>query len=236
MLIGVDVAALRHAGLLDRLAGSKELESSDYREFVRAVRFDYREDLDYVLLGMADSVNYFLLRGRFDWVAITAYSKSQGGNCETGLCSLAADTGKNISYFAKDRDLVAIAVGGDARGATKLQADADRPVAEPAPDFAVWARVRKSILDNPSAAGDLAGIVTLFQGANQVDVDFAAEGPGVVGRLTVSCPSQAIAQKILAVLDPARAQTSLMAGAKLRVDGSKVRGEWSPGPELFRGP
>ena len=85
-LFYADVGALRKAGILDLLAGSKAAEEPDYRKFVAQTGFDYRKDLDAVAAAFAANASYFTVRGHFQWKQLAAYAKSQGGECRYAIC------------------------------------------------------------------------------------------------------------------------------------------------------
>src|SRR5947209_3544471 len=77
----VSVAALRQSGVLAMLAGSKADEEPDYKKFVEQTGFDYRTDLDAVAAAFLNGGTYYTIRGRFDWKKLSAYAKSQQGDC-----------------------------------------------------------------------------------------------------------------------------------------------------------
>lgn len=118
----IDVAALRRAGLLDRIAGSRAVEESDYRAFVAQSGFDYRDHLDGVLAAFHDGQVHLLLTGRFDHKALETYAARQGGSCERGYCRMPASTpGRVISFFGLRDRVLAVASGPDPWGAAAMQ-------------------------------------------------------------------------------------------------------------------
>src|SRR5690349_5298299 len=62
----IDVDALRQAGILNLLIGSRADEDPDYRQFVQQTGFDYRTDLYAAAVAFLEGDEYFVLRGRFD--------------------------------------------------------------------------------------------------------------------------------------------------------------------------
>jgi len=109
-LLFIDVGALRQAGILDLIAGSKAAEESEYTAFVARSGFDYRRDLDAVMASFQGGQTFLIARGRFDWRRLEAYAREQGGSCERSFCRLPAATpGRRLSFFALRRDTLAFA-------------------------------------------------------------------------------------------------------------------------------
>ena len=77
LILAVDFDALRNAGILQLLDGSKAGEDPDYRRFVHDINFDYRRDLDAAYVAFGPDGTYMLVRGRFDWKSLHAYVKQQ---------------------------------------------------------------------------------------------------------------------------------------------------------------
>ncbi|MBI4873413.1 MAG: hypothetical protein HY822_02130 [Acidobacteria bacterium] len=122
VVLHIDVAALRRAGVLDLIAGSRAAEESDYKSFVTQSGFNYREDLDTVVASFHSGQTSLLLGGRFDWKALEAYAARQGGGCENGFCRMPASTpNRHISFFALRPNVMALASGPDAWGAAAMR-------------------------------------------------------------------------------------------------------------------
>lgn len=187
-VIGVDVAALRSAGMLDRLAGPREMESAEYRQFVSETGFDYRRDLDYVVAGLARPGNCFVLRGRFNWSALERYARANGGTCERGACRLRTDSGKDASFTLAEPRVLTVSVGRGFMGAKQF----------PPPRGIAWA-----VLDEPP---------DLFQGAAKVRAAVEAGPGGLTARLAADCPDEsvrsALAARLQAVLQKMRTMSS----------------------------
>ena len=66
VILNVDIDALRRAGILQLLDGSRAGLDPDYQQFVRRVNFDYRQDLDSFMIAFAPAGRFMLVRGRFD--------------------------------------------------------------------------------------------------------------------------------------------------------------------------
>ena len=57
------LAAIRNSGLLEKLFGSTVGEEAEYKTFLQRTGFDYKRDLDTVLMSSASGVHYLLLKG-----------------------------------------------------------------------------------------------------------------------------------------------------------------------------
>lgn len=187
-VVGVDVAALRRTGILDRLAGPPEMESAEYQKFVADTGFNYRQDLDYVIAGLGDQGNYFVLRGRFNWPALERYARANGGTCERGACRLRTDSGKDASFTLAEPRVLTVSVGRGFMGAKQF----------PPPRGIAWA-----VLDEPP---------DLFQGAAKVRAAVEAGPGGVTARLAADCPDEsarsALAARLQATLQKLRRTSS----------------------------
>lgn len=112
VLLYIDFDALRRAGILQQLTGSKVPEEPEYQEFVRRTEFNYKEDLDTALISFAPAAKYLILRGRFDWSRLRSYVKEQAGSCYNTVCQLTGSTPeRKISFFPLHTRLMAMAVG-----------------------------------------------------------------------------------------------------------------------------
>ena len=106
VILAIDFAALRRAGLIDLLANSKTPEEAEYKQFVSKTEFDYKQDLDLALVSFGPTGKYFLLKGRFDWNRLSAYVKSSGGDCYNTIVP-------HGGQRAGPQDLVLPAAAGD---------------------------------------------------------------------------------------------------------------------------
>jgi hypothetical protein len=137
VILEIDFAALRKAGLIDLLASSKTPEEADYKQFVSKTEFDYTQDLDLVLASFGPEGKYFLLKGRFDWNRLNGYARSVGGDCYNTKCSMHGSTpDRNISFFPLRSEIMALAVSKDPDAVLKLMAqpppdNSSRPPVEP---------------------------------------------------------------------------------------------------------
>ncbi|MBV9404542.1 MAG: hypothetical protein JO211_04305, partial [Acidobacteriaceae bacterium] len=87
-----NVAALRRAGMLALLVGSRREAEPEYQDFVHATHFDYTKDLDAVAGAVENGQIFFLVRGRFDWGRLRAYAQAHGGSCTREVCAMPANT------------------------------------------------------------------------------------------------------------------------------------------------
>jgi hypothetical protein len=143
----MDVAAVRMSGLLEKLAGSAVAgsavaEEPEYRKFVEQSGFDYKRDLDRVMLQTAGETHLLLLEGRFDWDKLEAYAKAQGGSCEGGFCSVPASTpGRIISFHSLGSSLMAFASSPDSKAAAAISRRTPAKPAYVIPDGPLWLNV-----------------------------------------------------------------------------------------------
>ena len=141
LIASMDLRAMRQAGILDLLAGARNSEESDYKQFVTDTGFDYRRDLDQVLLAYTQQETLTMAQGRFDWGRIKAYAAKQGGACEGRLCRMPSNTpGRKISLMRLRANTIAIASSSDPEAVTKIR---DPLAATPAsvPTQSMWVMI-----------------------------------------------------------------------------------------------
>jgi len=244
MLVYVDFDALRRAGILDLLSGPKIAEESEYREFTRQIDFDYRKDLDSVLLAVAPTGKYLLVHGRFDWKRLRAYVDSQNGRCYDSLCRMQGSTPeRRISFFPVQSDLMALAVSNDDSAALRMSSAAGEPPAE-VPDAPLWVSVPPSVLQSEeSLPAETRAFAQSLEGARSVVLSFAPERERLTARLEVRCRNAQDAGEVAAQLtrltglvrqtfekahrtpNPADLTGVLTAGT-FRTEDSRVFGQW----------
>lgn len=141
-VVYLDVAAMRSSGILEKLVGSTMGEEAEYRAFVQGTGFDYKRDLDRVMLNSANGVHYFVLQGRFDTGKLKNYAKSQGGACDGDYCHMKGSTPDRVISFRPLRgNLLALASSRDENGARAIdRRTPDKPSFE-IPEAPVWAHV-----------------------------------------------------------------------------------------------
>jgi hypothetical protein len=130
LVLRADFSVLRRAGLL---APSKTPLEPDYKQFVDGTGFDYKRDLDFVIVSLSASGNFFIARGRFDWNKLRDYAMRQGGSCYEQLCRMPGSTPeRRISFLPLRGDTIALAVGTNDLEAARLTRPGD-PVTTPLP-------------------------------------------------------------------------------------------------------
>ena len=194
----IDVQALRQAGLLELLAGSRAVEETDYRRFVNSTGFDYREDLDALLVSKRPGDLYCLLRGRFNWDQLKDYTTSVGGTCRNAFCFVQSDRpGHFVSFYALLPNVLALAIAPSPQAAYAL---ADRYGPEPAAEeirYPVWVKVATSFFkaeqELPAGTRVLANAV---KKAERVTLALDASGNAYEATLRAQCKTVEEAEEI----------------------------------------
>jgi hypothetical protein len=239
-----DVAALRNAGILDLLAGSKAAEEADYQKFVEQIGFDYRTDLDTVAAAFVDGQSFFTVRGRFQWSQLADYAKAQGGECRYAICTLPGSSlGRNISFYPMQPNVLALAVTPEPNGVSSIT-PSSHVWLNPLPPEPVWISAPTSELTKPGALP--VSIQVLLGPAARSGRVVAALGPrnqGIQLRLSLVCKSPDEAQTVKRELASATeiVRNSLqndspepgqpdwagfLRGGTLSVNGAEVTGTW----------
>ncbi len=240
----LDVQALRSAGLLETVAGSKAAQETDYRDFVERVQFDYTQDLDSVLASFQGAKKSFLLRGRFDWDRIRRYAEFRGAKCVNGFC--AGETrrpGQYVSYFALAPNVLALAISDNEWGAQVLRDPRDTGGFEP-PAHAAWLTVPEGAVSNSDGLPDgLRAFLGAIRGADRATLSLAPRADAFQAELGVSCKSSQQAAEIRANLDKitdllrkflARAKqepnprdlAGVLSAGRFEQQGTRVHGVW----------
>ncbi|MGE5647128.1 MAG: hypothetical protein ACM336_15205 [Acidobacteriota bacterium] len=206
IVLSVDFAALRKAGVLGLLNSSRVRQEPEYRSFVNQTGFDYLNDLDAALVSFHSTGTYFLLRGRFDWKNLKDYTVHQGGTCYNTFCRVAGSTPeRKISYFPLQPGMMALAVSRDESAAMQLQTHrAGRKFN--IPDDPVWSLIPMAALKN---SGQLPpgtrAFARLLADADTVVISAAVEDGRIGLRMDASCRSAAGAKTLAAQLTDATA-------------------------------
>jgi hypothetical protein len=175
-VIYIDVDALRKAGILAMLAGSKTAEEPDYRQFVEETKFDYRQDLDAVAAALKDGRIYLALHGRFHWDDLKNYAARQNGSCHNDFCVVpGSQPNRRISFYPLRSDVMAMAIGPDDFAAYQVASQAGKPVIA-TPKDPMWAIIPAISLQSmdtlPAAA---KAFVPALQGAEQIVFSVGAD-------------------------------------------------------------
>jgi hypothetical protein len=165
----IDVDAVRRAGVLGMMAGSKAAEEPDYRQFVGETKFDYRQDLDAVAAAFKDGRTYFALRGRFHWKDLRDYAMRQGGSCHNDFCIVpGSQPNRRISFYPVKPDVMAMAVGPDDFGAYQVTGRSVHLALAP-PHDPVWALIPAAALQKMDSLPEAAkAYVPALEGADQI--------------------------------------------------------------------
>ena len=188
LLLYIDFGALRRAGLLQLLDGSKMGQEPEYESFVRETDFNYVQDLDSALAAFAPGGKYILAKGRFDWKALSDYAKSQHGECYNSVCAMSGSTpDRKISFLPVQTNLMAMAVSTDAMAAIRLETPEGGPPL-PTPDAPVWMFLPQALLKSQDSlpAGTQLFAKTV-EDAKSVTLGFSPEGERLAARLNVLC-------------------------------------------------
>ena len=247
----VDFRALRRAGLLAMLAGTKVAEEPEYRSFVQETGFDYQRDLDLALVSFQPNATLFLLRGRFDWRKLQSYARSRHGECHNTFCRLEGSTReRRISFFPLRLDVMALAVSPDSWAAGNLMGRKPSEEEFPVPSHPVWLSIPGPRL---RGADSLPAGTRLFakalDRADRVVLSLLSRDGEVQAMLEADCPSARDASAVAAELgtltgvlrdmiakekqtpNPRDLSGVLTAGA-FRTDDVRVIGRW-PLPKAF---
>jgi hypothetical protein len=240
----VDFAALRRAGILDRLEDSKVAEEGEYREFARQIDFDYQKDLDSAVLAVAPTGRYLLVRGRFNWKRLRRYVESQNGRCAGSLCRMQGSTPeRRISFFPVESDLMALAVSPDDSAVLRLSTPS-KAADFRGPGAPLWVSIPPTVLQsNESLPVETRTFARTLAQAESMVLSFDAEAGRFAAKLNVRCRNSQDAAELAAELsrltttlrqtfasenqkpNPADL-TGVLASGSFRSEGSNVSGYW----------
>lgn len=143
----VDVAAVRNSGILDKLLGSTVAEESEYKSFVQSTGFDYKRDLDRVMVNSAQGTHYFLVEGSFNWDKLKSYATGQGGSCEGDLCSVkGSKPDRVISFYPISSKIMALASSPNDKAAREISSRTPVKAPYDVPDKPVWMHIPAEVL------------------------------------------------------------------------------------------
>jgi hypothetical protein len=203
LVVYVDFAALRRAGILDRIEASKLTEDAEYTDFVRKTDFDYKQDLDTAIVAFAPTGKFLLLRGQFDWKSLRSYVAAENGTCYNSLCRMQGSTQeRRISFFPLQTNLMALAVSEDESAAIRLQDSAPGPVLEAA-DAPVWLSIPASLLRSSDLPTGTRPFARALEQADAVMLSFSPEGQRIAAKLNVRCRTTQDAAELAAQLSRA---------------------------------
>jgi hypothetical protein len=240
LVFRADFSALRGAGLLP---ASKTPLEPDYKQFLDGTGFDYKRDLDFAIVSLSASGNFFIARGRFDWNKLRDYAMRQGGSCYEQLCRMPGSTPeRHISFLPLRGDTIALAVGANDLEAARLTRAGD-PVMTPLPSAPVWLSVPGAELRKQNALPPrLRLMLSALGNADRILVAIAPAGHGIEARLEANCRTQDDARILASQLRVATAAlkeaeakdktaqdpelTAMLAAGHFEQAGVKVIGNW----------
>ena len=244
VVVYIDLGQLRRLRVLQLLDNSQVAQEPDYQAFVSKTNFDYRQDLDTVLVAFAPTGKYMLLRGRFDWKALKGYVIASDGRCLNAVCKMMGSTpDRHISFFPLQQNLMALAVSPEESAAERMNAVSRRPDPE-LPEAPVWITVPPSMLQsNRSLPSGAQLFARAIERAEAVTLWAVPDGNGFVANLSVRCASAEDAVEMASKLgkvtlllreliakenqtpNPADLSGVLTAGS-FHNEGKKVLGAW----------
>lgn len=252
-VVGIDFSALRKGGMMNRLLPeATSIEEQDYRNFVSLTGFDYRSDLDYVLLGFKDDARFVLANGHFDWAAIMKYAELNEGSCKFGFCRMGSSVnGRHISYFAQRNNVIALGIGPDEWSANALEEKYEWQQAELAPEAPAWVLLRQKIFQDPGNLPEpYRPWLQLLNGATRASIALFPAGGGFEIRMQLACSGAGTALRIHERLTNATRELSdamirddqpvdgktvpaVLASGKFTVDKSQINGIWTVDQDLI---
>lgn len=242
--VHIDVAALRRGGVLDMLAGARAIEDSEYARFVRQTQFDYKRDLEAVLLTFGAEENFYFASGRFSWKSIREYLAAGGGACEGHFCyTSASQPGRYLSLRLLSRNLLAMAVSADRRAVLRLAEPGGTRRGGKPPD-PVWVELYPTAFQHPEAFPSGTQLFAkALQGSEGVTIGFDRDGARFRARLKASCAGESEAKileaqferitDVLRKMIAARGErpnprdlSGVLTAGVFRREGRQVIGEW----------
>ena len=203
-VIYIDVEAIRRSGILNMLAGSKAAEEIEYKHFVDATLFDYRQDLDALAVAFKDNQTYFVLRGRFHWKNLMEYARQQGGACNHGYCVVAGSRpSRRISFYPLKPDVLAMAVSSEETAAYRIAPKSGK-LELVTPNQPVWALVPVTALsDSDAVPADAKPYVAALRNTEQIVFTMGGESDHMELALDAICRDATAASTLLVDLESA---------------------------------
>ena len=240
VVVDIDFSAVRSAGLLSTSSAPLEPE---YKQFLDGTGFDYRRDLDSVVMSMSKSGNFFIARGRFDWKKLRDYAAKQGGSCYQDLCRMQGSTPeRRISFLPLRDDVMALAVSTDDLAANRLTKEG-APLTAEIPTAPVWVSVPGSAMHDAAAfPPGLRLMLSAMTNADRLVVTVTPSGNDLAAKMDATCRTKddarvlasqlrTVTQKLKsAAAENKDAQSDELVQVLMRGtfddDGSHVNGRW----------
>ena len=248
-VLHIDLESLRKGGVLDRISSSDVVEEPEYRAFVSRTGFDYKKDLDSVTAAFAPEGVFFILKGRFDWNALKAYTERERGACRDGLCEMAGSKpDRLISFLPLRSNVMGLAVSPSPGAAAILRRRSDRTRAVAVQEEPLWISIPPASLEGfDRLPPGTRAFARAMQNSGQVILSLGSDRGGMRARLLAECRSEADAQALAARLsettdllrnmitrerqtpNPSDLSGVLTSGV-FRHEGTRVHGAWPLGP------
>ena len=244
LVLYVDFAELRRLSVLMKLAGSLQNQDPDYVSFVRKTNFDYTNDLDSAVVSFAPDGNYMVLKGRFDWKALSNYAVAESGFCNNTFCRMPGSTPeRHISFFPLQPNLMALGVSQEDSSAERMQKVDPGPDPE-APNAPIWLSVPPSIGRSGRKLPDGAKMyASSVEGALGVTLAAVPAKDGFSARMEVRCrglsEAVALASELTQKTQLAKSLieregqkpnpadfSGFITSGKFHNEGTRVFGEW----------
>jgi hypothetical protein len=249
-VVYIDLVAIRRAGILNMIAGSKATEELEYRQFVDQSKFDYRQDLDAIAAVFKDGQVFLALRGRFHWKNLTDYALHQGGSCHNNYCvTPGSQPNRRISFYPVKPDVMGIAVSPDDFAAYQVTRQSGKLTVRP-PSQPVWALVPAAALKDPALLpAGAKSYVSALQNAEQAVFTIGPDSDHLKLGVDVTCRDAAAATALLGNLENTTATlrkwiarehqqanpadlSGILVGGTFRRQDRQVEGQW-PIPQAF---
>lgn len=226
LIVSIDLAALRGAGVLQMFESSEVIQEPEYRAFKAGSGFDYLRDLDWALASVGPRGAYFILRGRFNWGSLAGYVTGQGGACYNSFCRVSGSTAdRKISFFPLQPNLMALAVDKDEYAASRLSGRNSGTRPRVLPSQPVWLFIPAGRLRGTEALPSSARLFTQALGASDSVLLAAAQRDGQLEvLLEVACRSEQEASRLVSQL---REITGLLTEAMARENRPPAPGDLS---------
>lgn len=241
LTVFADTRALRQSGILQRLAGEAGAESDEYRGFVAATGFEYREDLDAFVLRSDGGRRWIVAQARLNYDKLRRYFLAHGGRCVSELCSMQGSAPeRQISWVRLSSGRLGMAVDPDPLAAAAFGGKAEA-APWPVPEAPMWLYLPGRSLEAPEGGPAwLALAVEGMRGARWLVWSARPDGNGVDLRLEIQCPDAEKAREMAgrwggvleSLREAARQQgdraslPAILAEGTFRANGERAEGRW----------
>ena len=195
LVVFIDFAKLRQAGLVQLLDGSKAGEDPEYQAFARKTDFHWAQDLDAAVLAVAPSGKYIVAQGRFDWKSLRNFVDSEGGDCYNTMCKLPGSSlDRRISFLPLQSNVMAMAISSDDGAAIRLSGSPSGPDPQ-VPDAPIWLSIPASVLKSDQLPEGTVSFARSVAGADRVILMFVSDGQRLAAKLDVLCRNESDAKQ-----------------------------------------